>query len=76
MICILGIFKYFFNFSDKLLLFCNLIFDRLQIILISLYITGVFFKFGVEVGVEESIANAPPDLTSLFALFVFLICNL
>jgi hypothetical protein len=72
MICILGIFKYFFNFSDKFLLFCNLIFDRLQIILISLYITGVFLNLASKL----AIVNAPPDLTSLFALFVFLIWNL
>jgi hypothetical protein len=27
-------------------------------------VTGVFFKFGVEVGVEKSIVNAPPDYNS------------
>jgi hypothetical protein len=37
-------------------------------------ITGVFFLFGVEVAVEESIVDAPPDynshqLTSLFRCF-------
>jgi hypothetical protein len=28
------------------------------------YVTGVFFKCGVEVGVEKSIVNAPPDYNS------------
>jgi hypothetical protein len=27
-------------------------------------VTGVFFNFGVEVGVEKSIVNAPPDYNS------------
>jgi hypothetical protein len=37
------------------------------------------FKFPVQVGVDESIVNAPRisclNLTSLFALFVFLLCR-
>jgi hypothetical protein len=44
---------------------------------------GCFVKFAVKVDVEESIVNGPLDyncdklnLTSLFALFVFLICSL
>jgi hypothetical protein len=43
---------------------------------------GCSFKFGVEVYVEESIVNAPPDYKSdqLFksnlTFFVFLICSL
>jgi hypothetical protein len=28
------------------------------------YVTGVFLKCGVEVGVEKSIVNAPPDYNS------------
>jgi hypothetical protein len=32
--------------------------------LIIIYLAGVFFLFSVEVGVEESIVNAPPDYNS------------
>jgi hypothetical protein len=39
----------------------------------------VFFEFLPKVGVEEFVVNAPQirrvNLTSLFALFVFLFCN-
>jgi hypothetical protein len=41
---------------------------------------GCSFKFIFKVGVEESIVNAPRisclNLTSLFTLFVFLVCRL
>jgi hypothetical protein len=54
--------KQFFRKMSKLGIFFHLKFPHC--IELMVIITGVFFKFGVEVGVEESIVNAPPDYNS------------